>query len=49
PIQGFPVLHTKYSVQTVNNSHVDIVNTTNTIIQLLPQQPDELPRANAPS
>lgn len=49
PIQGFPVLHTKCSTQTVNNSYADIVDTTNTTVQLPLQQPDELPRINAPS
>ncbi len=39
PIQGFPVLHTRCSSQTVNNSP----NTTNITVQLPIQQPDELP------
>ena len=49
PIQGFPILHTKCSTQAVDTSHADTVNTTNTTVPLPIQQPDELPRANAPS
>ncbi|CAI2173538.1 8328_t:CDS:2 [Funneliformis geosporum] len=34
PIQGFPILYTKYSTQIVNNSYADIVGITNTTVLL---------------
>ena len=49
PIQGFPILHTRCSTQTVDTLHVDTANTTNITVLLPIQQPDELSHANAPS